>query len=180
MTGALLDLARERRIGAAVREIRDLVDGDLDRQARTAAMLGGALPVPDLDLEPDHGDAMPSKQRPPSPPARHYRGALDADASESLPPARTPTRRSAAPESEPTPSTNVRLSRDLLDRADALAPLIAAHDPRLSAVAGADGLSRGAVLRLAIVEGLDVLEARHVQTDAERELRAAAAKRGLK
>jgi hypothetical protein len=62
---------------------------------------------------------------------------------------------------EPTPSVNVRLSRDLLSRADDLAPRIAAADPRLSAVAGADGLSRGAVLRLAIVEGLDVLDARY-------------------
>ena len=129
MTSAFVVHSRERRIANAVREIRDLVDGDLDRQARTAAMLSGDLLVP--DLEPDPDDPMSPKRPKPEP-------------------------------TEATPSTNVRLSRDLLDRADALAPLIAAGDPRLSAVAGADGLSRGAVLRLAIVEGLDVLEAKHL------------------
>jgi hypothetical protein len=77
-----------------------------------------------------------------------------------MPPARRPNRKSTTPPEEGAASVGVRLSRDLLERADVLAPLIAATDPRLLAVAG-DGLTRAQVLRLAIVEGIELLEARH-------------------
>lgn len=54
---------------------------------------------------------------------------------------------------------NLRLSSDLVQRADRLVDRLAA-DPRVAALVGTKP-SRSAVLRLAIVRGLEVLEAEH-------------------
>lgn len=58
----------------------------------------------------------------------------------------------------PDLSMSLRIPVDALSRADRLAERLAA-DPRVAALAGKP--SRAAVLRLAIVRGLEVLEAEH-------------------
>ncbi len=45
----VVDLARERRIRAAVDDLRAMLDADPDLAARTQAMLGGDLACPDLE-----------------------------------------------------------------------------------------------------------------------------------
>ena len=56
---------------------------------------------------------------------------------------------------------SLRLPADLLDRLDALVPAVD-QDSELVAVASAQGAaSRSLVLRLALVEGVKVLEARY-------------------
>jgi predicted DNA-binding protein len=55
--------------------------------------------------------------------------------------------------------TSVRLPNELIRRLDALAKRMS-KDPRTAALAGAE-VSRAAALRLAIAEGIEVLEARY-------------------
>lgn len=59
---------------------------------------------------------------------------------------------------------SLRLPADLLDRLDALVPAVD-KDSELVAVASAQGAaSRSLVLRLALVEGVKVLESRYATT----------------
>lgn len=47
--GAVVDLARERRIRGLVDDLRGLLAADPGLEARTRAMLSGKLPCPDLE-----------------------------------------------------------------------------------------------------------------------------------
>jgi predicted transcriptional regulator len=72
------------------------------------------------------------------------------------------TRRMLAGEREARMSevpTSIRLSEDLVARLDKLAERMS-RDPKTAALAGT-GISRTAALRLAILEGVEVLEARY-------------------
>lgn len=60
----------------------------------------------------------------------------------------------------PAITISIRAPEDLVERAEALRPVLSRTD--LGAVGTAGGhVSRGAVLRLALARGLDVLEAEH-------------------
>ncbi len=111
--GPPVDLARERRIRAALDELRALLDADPALAERTRAMLAGELPCPDLEEK----ETMPN----------------DA-------------------------AINLRVPKDVLSRADALMPALA-QDPMLQAAGR--GVSRSVVLRLAVLRGLDSLEAEY-------------------
>jgi hypothetical protein len=105
-----VDLARERRVAAKLDELGSMLDAHPDLSDRTAAMLRGALPCPDLEVN------------------------------------------------MPAVTITIRAPADLVERAEALRPILSRTD--LRAVGGGD-VSRGAVLRLALARGLDALEAEH-------------------
>ena len=54
----VVNLARERRVRATVAELRGLLDSDPGLAERTSAMLGGALPCPDLEVSPMADDRV--------------------------------------------------------------------------------------------------------------------------
>ncbi|MCZ7649606.1 MAG: ribbon-helix-helix domain-containing protein [Planctomycetota bacterium] len=108
-----VDLARAR---AAEERLAELLTEKPHLAERTAAMLAGDLPCPDLDDE------------------------------EEAP----PMRRSQTP-------VNVRLPDTMLARLDALAPLVGTA----AELAMVDKVTRSDVLRLAVLKGLEQLEAEY-------------------
>jgi len=105
----VVDLARERRIKATIEKLKDHLARNPRLAERTADMLAGELPCPDLE-EPMPNDA----------------------------------------------ALSMRLPQALLDRVDALVPVLSAR-PEFALWE----INRAQVIRLALAEGLDAMEKRY-------------------